>query len=168
MFNVICTLPNASDNISGVAFEPHEPTGVITVSPVDATVAARFARIPGYEVVDLDAKPVTEGVSLGRGRVAKSDIEAWTAEIEKLGGSVPEGAKAKEIFALLTSLREKAAEAPNAAPAEEPEAPAPDAAASQDGEQAAEVEQPEAVAEVVADATESTTANGESGGETQE
>ncbi len=50
MSYVICTLPNASDEISGVAFEDH-PEGKVSVEAVSAEVAERFASIDGYKVV---------------------------------------------------------------------------------------------------------------------
>lgn len=48
MARIICTLPNASLNISGIEFEPREEGGVISKADVPAEVAERFARIPGY------------------------------------------------------------------------------------------------------------------------
>lgn len=48
---VICTLPNASDEINGVAFENHKE-GKISVKAVTAEFAERFASIDGYKVVE--------------------------------------------------------------------------------------------------------------------
>lgn len=50
MSYVICTLLNASNEISGVAFEDH-PEGKVSVEAVPADVAERFASIEGYKVV---------------------------------------------------------------------------------------------------------------------
>ena len=44
---VLCTLPNASESINGVAFEA-VPGGMLSET-IDATVAAHFLRIPGYQ-----------------------------------------------------------------------------------------------------------------------
>lgn len=53
---VICTLPNASDLINGVAFEDH-PKGKVSVQSVSDDVAEAFAAIEGYKVVkDKSAK----------------------------------------------------------------------------------------------------------------
>lgn len=54
---VICTLPNASDNINGVEFEDHSE-GKISVEAVSAEVAETFAKIEGYKVIESKgAKP---------------------------------------------------------------------------------------------------------------
>lgn len=58
MFRVICTLPNASDNINGIPFVSREPDpGVISVDVVDAEVAENFASIPGYQLAGPDGVP---------------------------------------------------------------------------------------------------------------
>lgn len=57
MFHITCKIPGAPATISGLAFEPHEDGGVRTVEPVEPAVAERFATIPGYETLDLDAPP---------------------------------------------------------------------------------------------------------------
>lgn len=49
MARVICTLPNASDHINGVAFVQTE--GGWLSDPVDDATARRFADIPGYQLV---------------------------------------------------------------------------------------------------------------------
>ena len=58
MARVLCTLPNASDLISGVKFEPSEdPAGMLSVH-VDPDVAEQFAAVPGYVVTDSGPVPV--------------------------------------------------------------------------------------------------------------
>lgn len=47
MARVICTLPNASDEISGVKFFPHPNGGVIS-EDISDDVAASFSSIGGY------------------------------------------------------------------------------------------------------------------------
>lgn len=49
MARVICTLPNASTLINGVAFI--EDRGQMISAEISAEVAANFASIPGYELV---------------------------------------------------------------------------------------------------------------------
>lgn len=53
MAKILCTLPNASEEISGVKFVAHEK-GMLS-EEVAADVAERFASIPGYEVVGATA-----------------------------------------------------------------------------------------------------------------
>lgn len=50
MPKVLCTLPNASRLINGVAFVLH-PRGVLSVDDLPDDVAASFGAIPGYEVL---------------------------------------------------------------------------------------------------------------------
>lgn len=56
-FHIICSLPNASHNINGVAFKPHDTDRKITESPVEADVASMFKGIPGYKIVDENKVP---------------------------------------------------------------------------------------------------------------
>lgn len=57
---VICTLPNASDEINGIPFEDHED-GKISKVAVSAEVAEGFAQIDGYKVVEAKAKAAKKG-----------------------------------------------------------------------------------------------------------
>jgi hypothetical protein len=50
---VLCTLPHASEQISGVAFE-RTPAGMLSVEISDEA-AARFIRIRGYELAEASA-----------------------------------------------------------------------------------------------------------------
>lgn len=59
---VICTLPNASNLINGVAFEAHK-LGMIS-EEVEQDVADTFLAIAGYVLDDeVKAKPVTTTVA---------------------------------------------------------------------------------------------------------
>lgn len=61
MVRVLCTLPNAGDEISGVRFEPG-PNGMLS-EPVTPEVAALFLRVDGYRVSpepDQIVSPVSE------------------------------------------------------------------------------------------------------------
>lgn len=49
MPKVLCTLPNASEEISGVKFASHA-NGMVS-EEISDEVAATFASIPGYEIV---------------------------------------------------------------------------------------------------------------------
>ena len=48
---ILCMLRNAADNINGVDFVPHAE-GMISAEHVSAEHAARFAKIPGYKVIE--------------------------------------------------------------------------------------------------------------------
>lgn len=79
MPKVICTLPNASHNISGVSFEPHDE-GVIS-EEIDQAVADRFASIPGYYIVgDAEQKKAEDPVVV--------DMDALRERAEALGVKV--------------------------------------------------------------------------------
>lgn len=54
---VLCTAPNASESINGVAFTP-VPGGMLSES-IDAAAGAHFLRIPGYEEWAEPAEPAT-------------------------------------------------------------------------------------------------------------
>lgn len=49
MYKVICLLPNASTNISGIDFE--EVDGVMVAVDVSEDDALRFGKVPGFEVI---------------------------------------------------------------------------------------------------------------------
>lgn len=51
MPRVICNLPNASTEISGVKFHPLDDGGLVS-DEIDAELAATFLTIPGYESYD--------------------------------------------------------------------------------------------------------------------
>lgn len=55
MPKVICTLRNASNEINGVKFEEHE--GRLLSEEISEDMAAKFAAIPGYELMVEEEKP---------------------------------------------------------------------------------------------------------------
>ena len=57
MPRVICALPNASNTINGFAFEGHDE-GKISVESLPDEVAAVFATIEGYRIVEDEKKTV--------------------------------------------------------------------------------------------------------------
>lgn len=82
---LICNLPNASNNISGIAFEPYEQGGMISVNEVDDQTADRFRKIKGYSVVDVagsDNKDRGGGVE-STVQSNKSDKKAKTDSAQK-------------------------------------------------------------------------------------
>jgi hypothetical protein len=89
MYNVICRLPNASELINDIAFEPLESgDGMITVDPVEADVAEGFASILGYEAVDLDAVTAANAPR-GRGRPSKVEVAARAAVVTAPAAPAP-------------------------------------------------------------------------------
>jgi hypothetical protein len=155
MFHIICSLPNASEEINGIAFQtieqgdgPDAVNTVQTIDPVEAEVAAQFDGIKGYTVVPLDGElaPLTvvdaavaairDGTELpkrGRGRPPKvrddaSAVQPPTAEETPEPVVEPEAeAAAPAEQAAPVEAAEPDAESP-VAPAEVVAAPA-DAAA---------------------------------------
>lgn len=100
MARVICKLPNASEEISGVKFEKHDD-GMLS-EEIGAEAAARFASIPGYELVAaVKAPPKDDADVNGDGVVDLTDL---VARATALGVSV----KANWKAARLTSAIERA------------------------------------------------------------
>jgi hypothetical protein len=54
---ILCTRPNASDNINGYPFEPHPDGGMISVDNLPEKVVKAFVRIDGYQAVETDPPP---------------------------------------------------------------------------------------------------------------
>lgn len=83
MKTVICTLPNASENINGIAFERGADGGV--QARMSAAEAAQFEGIPGYAITDgagaeaggapvkSKASPPAPGAARARADLAKAD-----------------------------------------------------------------------------------------------
>ena len=59
---VICTLPNASELINGIAFEKSLDGSMVSVDVLDDAVAAQFAGINGYELQEMKA-PASKAVA---------------------------------------------------------------------------------------------------------
>jgi len=92
MPKVLCTLPNASTEISGVKFVSHAK-GMLSEDVAD-DVAASFTAIPGYELVGAGKGPDDDGADekaalLARAEAVKLDVKGnWgaprlKAEVEK-------------------------------------------------------------------------------------
>lgn len=70
---ILCTLPNASELISGIAFAAlADNSGVLSVEEVDDEIAAGFEGIPGYKVLD-PTDPVVVGKPAKRAKADGGD-----------------------------------------------------------------------------------------------
>jgi hypothetical protein len=96
MARVICTLPNASEEISGVKFERHE-MGVISENVSDEQ-AANFASIKGYVLADDDGNPIA-GDEGDASTAGADDMEALRARATELGIDVKGNWKAQRLRA---------------------------------------------------------------------
>jgi hypothetical protein len=87
---VICTRPNASEEINGVKFEKH-PDGIGMVSePIDADTAQHFLSIEGYELVGAKKEAQTDsGKGSGSDGAGSSTTQAPanTAKATGKGGN---------------------------------------------------------------------------------
>ena len=97
MAQIICTRPNASDEISGVKFTKHEK-GMLS-EEVSEEQAAAFLEIPGYKRLGDDEDEV-EGAD---------DLEALRARAAELGIEVKANWKAPRLTAEIKRAEEKAA-----------------------------------------------------------
>lgn len=95
---VICTLPNASNNINGVEFEDHKE-GKISVEAVSAEQAEAFGQIDGYKVVDSKkaaaAKPTAAEKAAAEADAAAAD-KAAQEEADAKAAAEAAPAKAKK------------------------------------------------------------------------
>lgn len=86
MPKVLCTLPNASSLISGVAFVSHA-NGMLSEDVTDA-VAADFATIPGYTIVgstDSADKAAAEAEATSKATAVEAEKAALLARAEVVG-----------------------------------------------------------------------------------
>lgn len=88
---ILCTLPNASDSINGVAFEPTD--GGMLSEDVGADVAELFLSIPGY--APADGAPADDD----------AQIEALRAEAAALGVQVKGNWKAPRLQAEIDTAK---------------------------------------------------------------
>lgn len=102
MPKLLCTLPNASEEISGVKFVPHA-AGMLSEDVSDEQ-AAKFASIPGYEIVgatpakdpsaDDEAKAAERAALVERAEAVGLKVKGnWS--IERLRTEVETAEKAK-------------------------------------------------------------------------
>lgn len=76
---IVCTLPNASEYISGIEFELTEE-GAVSKQIVADKDAARFEKIPGYHLVEAedDSGNDASGESSGSGSKKSSSTKKST------------------------------------------------------------------------------------------
>lgn len=79
-FDVYCDLPNASDSISGVAFDWCEKSAQRVARDLTADEAAKFKGIPGYVLADAKGGAPKETATEKKARERR---EAEEAEAEK-------------------------------------------------------------------------------------
>jgi hypothetical protein len=94
MARVICKLPNASEEISGVKFEKHD-LGVISENISDDQAAA-FASINGYVLADDDGNPIGGDEEPD---VGSDDLAQLVARAAELGIQVKSNWKAQRLKA---------------------------------------------------------------------
>lgn len=98
MPQVLCKLPNASEEISGVKFSTHA-AGMLS-EDVSDEVAAGFAAIPGYEIVgaqkpDAGVDTAEKDALLARAAAVELKTKAnWS--LERLKSEVEAAEKAAE------------------------------------------------------------------------
>lgn len=80
LFHVICSLPNASDSINGLAFKDHDKGRKITIEPLaaDHPHVATFKAIDGYKVVPADNVP-RRGRTAAAGQTGADDATTRTS-----------------------------------------------------------------------------------------
>lgn len=74
MSHVICTLPNAADEINGIPFKAHAK-GKISVEKLSEDRAKAFASIPGYELAD-DVEAPAAGKGKAKAKAADAQVDA--------------------------------------------------------------------------------------------
>ena len=104
MARVICKLENASDEISGVAFE--QVDGGMLSAEIADDVAARFASIPGYELVK-DGQSADEKAAAAAGEA--DELKALTARAVELGVEFKSNWKAPRLKAEVENAEAAAA-----------------------------------------------------------
>lgn len=92
MPRVICTLPNASTNISGVEFSALDLVGGMISEEIDEAVAARFASINGYRLAtDDEEKALGKPERATRGRGGKGAASNDGGQKKDADPKTPEG-----------------------------------------------------------------------------
>lgn len=85
MPRIKCTLPNAAEEIDGVAFSA-DISGSMTSEEVSDEVAERFTRIPGYTVADPKANP-NKKVNPGKKGAAQGNGDPDVDEVDSGSGA---------------------------------------------------------------------------------
>lgn len=74
-----CSLPNASDEISGIKFVSHADGGKVSVE-ISESLAADMATIPGYSIVQADKG--TSGAMTGESGSVGASVDAENKKTE--------------------------------------------------------------------------------------
>lgn len=101
MVQIICTLPNASDEISGVKFAKHEQ-GMVS-EEISEQQAAAFLEIKGYKVLGDDD---------GDGKEDGDDLEALRTRATEFGVEVKGNWKAPRLKAEIERAEKAAGDKP--------------------------------------------------------
>lgn len=83
---ILCTLPNASNEIDGIPFEQHE-LGVVGDAPEE--LAASMLTIPGYQLLDGEPEPKRRGRKPKAADEQESEPEASADQYPTLQESTP-------------------------------------------------------------------------------
>lgn len=94
MKKITCTLPNASEEISGIPFVAGD--GCVVADGVDDAVAALFEGIPGYTIED--GKPAVDPKA-AKAAAKAAKIAADEAEAEAAAAAAAEAAAEAEATA---------------------------------------------------------------------
>lgn len=114
MAKVLCTLPNASELISGVKFAPHASGGMLSEDITDAQ-AEDFASIPGYELVGAPKAPATDPVADAAKAAADAERAALVARAEAIQFKVKANWSLERLKSEVESAEAEAAKAKAAA-----------------------------------------------------
>lgn len=114
MPKILCTLPNASEEISGVKFVAHAK-GMVS-EDVSDEVAADFASIPGYEIVGAPAPKVEDPADAEKA----AERAALVAKAEALGVKVKSNWSVDRLKSEIEAAEKAKADA-EAAAAKKPE-----------------------------------------------
>lgn len=135
MPKILCTLPNASENINGVTFVSHAK-GMLS-EDVSDDVAETFLSIPGYELVgsaavakpaDDEAAKAAAAAEAAAAEAKAAERAAMVAEAEGLGVAVKNNWGESRLKAEIDAAKKAKAEADEKAQI--------DAAKKAEGEQA--------------------------------
>ncbi len=116
MAKVICKLQNAADEISGIAFTKVD--GGMLSEDISDEQAARFASIPGYELVNEGPSADEKAAAAADAAAAEADeLKALTAEAVELGIEFKPNWKNARLKTEIDKAKAAAAEAAAAADA---------------------------------------------------
>lgn len=105
MARVLCTRPNAAEEISGVNFTQHE-NGMLSEEISDDQAAA-FCEIPGYDLVDDEASAAAKAAAKEAAAAEKAEkLKALTDRAIELKIDVKSNWKAERLAAEIDKAEE--------------------------------------------------------------